>query len=80
MKRAALLQFTINDLGIYSLHPYDGTELDCKPLEETERMTISALCRAVNEGLTDDAVYEALRADLEALEAREAAAPCASRG
>jgi hypothetical protein len=43
-------------------------------------MTISALCRAVNEGLTDDAVYEALRADLEALEAREAAAPCASRG
>jgi hypothetical protein len=79
MTRAALLKFTVNELGVYRLTPHESTEIDCNPLDPTERMTLEALCNAVNDGQTDDAVYAALRANLETLEAIEAFTTAAAR-
>jgi hypothetical protein len=69
MARFALLKFTIKDFGLYQLDVVSEPELGADALNETERMTALALCDAVNQGLVDEAVFQALNAKMDALEA-----------
>ncbi|MFZ4602360.1 MAG: hypothetical protein ACOYM8_07870 [Caulobacterales bacterium] len=69
MARFALLKFTIKDFGLYQLDVVSEPELGAGALNETERMTALALCDAVNQGLVDEAVFQALNAKMDALEA-----------
>ncbi|NDC58252.1 MAG: hypothetical protein EBZ50_05390 [Alphaproteobacteria bacterium] len=69
MARFALLKFTIQEFGLYRLDVVSEPELGAGALNETERMTALALCDAVNQGLVDEAVFQALNAQVDALEA-----------
>jgi len=69
MARFALLKFTLKDFGLYQLDVVSEPEMGAGALKETERMNALALCDAVNQGLVDEAVFQALNAKMDALEA-----------
>lgn len=65
MTRHILLQMTFTDLGLYRLDLCSGSTQAAELLDGPAVMTAQALCAAVNAGIADEAVFQALNARLD---------------
>lgn len=65
MTRPILLEMTFTDLGLYRLDLCAGSRQAGELLDGPALVTAQALCAAINAGIADEAVFQALSARLD---------------